>query len=94
MRAQIQTLVQAGGMTRDRIRFNSSGAFLPGLVRLTSTRAPEPGAILLQISDISTASGLDPGSLRRALAPVATSAAPADEANLSASARSGDLGRG
>jgi len=32
--------------------------------------APEPGAILLQVSDISTASGLDPGSLRRALAPV------------------------
>jgi murein DD-endopeptidase MepM/ murein hydrolase activator NlpD len=76
------------------IRFSSAGAFLPGLVRLTSTRAPEPGAILLQISDISSASGLDPGSLRRALAPVITHAAPADDANLSASARSGDLGRG
>ena len=36
-----------------------------------ASRAPEPGAILLQISDISSASGLDPGSLRRALAPVA-----------------------
>jgi murein DD-endopeptidase MepM/ murein hydrolase activator NlpD len=76
------------------VRFSSAGAFLPGLVRLTSTRAPEPGAILLQITDISSASGLDPGSLRRALAPVNTNAAPADEANLSASARSGDLGRG
>jgi murein DD-endopeptidase MepM/ murein hydrolase activator NlpD len=76
------------------IRFSSAGAFLPGLVRLTSTRAPEPGAILLQISDISSASGLDPGSLRRAMAPVRTNAAPADETSLSASAESGDLGRG
>ncbi len=31
------------------------------------SNAPAPGAILLQSSDISTASGLDPGSLRRAL---------------------------
>jgi hypothetical protein len=31
---------------------------------------PEPGAILLGMSDISTADGLDPASLRRALAPV------------------------
>jgi murein DD-endopeptidase MepM/ murein hydrolase activator NlpD len=31
--------------------------------------APAPGAILLQSSDISTANGLDPGSLTRALAP-------------------------
>jgi murein DD-endopeptidase MepM/ murein hydrolase activator NlpD len=29
--------------------------------------APRPGAILLQVSDISRASGLDPGSLRRAM---------------------------
>jgi len=37
----------------------------------TSSSAPTPGAILLQSSDISTASGLDPASLRRALrAPV------------------------
>jgi murein DD-endopeptidase MepM/ murein hydrolase activator NlpD len=32
-----------------------------------SSRAPRPGAILLQSRDISSASGLDPGSLRRAL---------------------------
>jgi hypothetical protein len=77
------------------IRFSSAGAWLPGLVRLTSARAPEPGAILLQISDISSASGLDPGSLRRALAPAPTRAgAPADGLSLSASATSGDLGRG
>jgi hypothetical protein len=36
--------------------------------------APEPGAILLGMSDISTADGLDPASLQRALAPVAPSA--------------------
>jgi murein DD-endopeptidase MepM/ murein hydrolase activator NlpD len=37
----------------------------------TTSSAPTPGAILLQASDISTASGLDPGSLRRAMrAPV------------------------
>jgi hypothetical protein len=29
--------------------------------------APKPAAILLQVSDISEASGLDPGSLQRAL---------------------------
>ena len=29
--------------------------------------APRPGAILLQVSDISRASGLEPGSLRRAM---------------------------
>ena len=31
-------------------------------------RAPKPAAILLQVSDISSASGLDPGSLQRAMA--------------------------
>jgi hypothetical protein len=34
-----------------------------------SDPAPKPAAILLQVSDISEASGLDPGSLQRALAP-------------------------
>lgn len=32
-----------------------------------SVNAPAPGAILLQSSDISTANGLDPGSLKRAM---------------------------
>jgi murein DD-endopeptidase MepM/ murein hydrolase activator NlpD len=32
-----------------------------------ASRAPRPGAILLQVSDISSASGLEPGSLRRVL---------------------------
>jgi murein DD-endopeptidase MepM/ murein hydrolase activator NlpD len=45
---------------------------VPFSARLSTTStAPTPGAILLQSSDISTASGLDPGSLRRAMrAPV------------------------
>jgi murein DD-endopeptidase MepM/ murein hydrolase activator NlpD len=41
-----------------------------------SSRAPKPGAILLQTRDISNATGLDPGSLRRAMR--ATSSSPAD----------------
>jgi hypothetical protein len=32
-----------------------------------SSRAPKPGAILLQSRDISSASGLEPGSLQRAM---------------------------
>ena len=41
-----------------------------GWVPLAGVRdpAPKPAAILLQVSDISEASGLDPGSLQRALA--------------------------
>jgi murein DD-endopeptidase MepM/ murein hydrolase activator NlpD len=38
-----------------------------------NSRAPRPGAFLLSASDISTASGLTPGSLRRALDPPAAS---------------------
>jgi murein DD-endopeptidase MepM/ murein hydrolase activator NlpD len=37
-----------------------------------SIPAPEPGAMLLSVSDISSADGLDPASLRRALAPPRT----------------------
>jgi hypothetical protein len=36
--------------------------------------APEPGAILLGMTDISTADGLDPSSLERALTPLKPSA--------------------
>ena len=38
------------------------------------TSAPEPGAILLGMTDISTADGLDPASLERALTPLKASA--------------------
>jgi murein DD-endopeptidase MepM/ murein hydrolase activator NlpD len=46
--------------------------FVPGFAWLPALRpsdAPEPGAYLLSARDISSLSGLDPGSLRRALAP-------------------------
>jgi murein DD-endopeptidase MepM/ murein hydrolase activator NlpD len=76
------------------IRFSTSGAWLPGLVRLTASRAPEPGAILLQITDISTANGLDPGSLRRALAPLSGETPLADGSSPPASLTTSDLGRG
>jgi murein DD-endopeptidase MepM/ murein hydrolase activator NlpD len=39
-----------------------------------TSAAPEPGAILLGMSDISTADGLDPSSLERALTPLKASA--------------------
>jgi murein DD-endopeptidase MepM/ murein hydrolase activator NlpD len=45
--------------------------FLPnvaGWVGVVTNPAPRPAAILLQVSDISEASGLDPGSLQRAMA--------------------------
>jgi murein DD-endopeptidase MepM/ murein hydrolase activator NlpD len=55
--------------------------------------APEPGAILLGMTDISTADGLDPGSLRRALTPVEPSALM-QTLVPTAPAPSTDLGRG
>jgi murein DD-endopeptidase MepM/ murein hydrolase activator NlpD len=48
------------------ISFPAGTAWAPSIA--PQSNAPEPGAILLQSSDISTASGLDPGSLVRALA--------------------------
>jgi hypothetical protein len=41
-------------------------------LQASASAAPTPGAILLQSSDISTASGLDPGSLTRAMRAPAT----------------------
>ncbi|HEU0304661.1 MAG TPA: M23 family metallopeptidase [Gaiellaceae bacterium] len=49
------------------VEFPSAAVWAP-TVRATG-RAPAAGAILLQSSDISQASGLDPGSLARAIAP-------------------------
>ena len=54
--------------------------------------APEPGAILLHMSDISTANGLDPSSLRRAL--TAPKAAALLRALPTVVAPTHDLGRG
>ena len=55
-------------------------------------RAPEPGAILLHVSDISTANGLDPSSLRRAL--TAPNASALLRALPTVVAPTNDLGRG
>jgi murein DD-endopeptidase MepM/ murein hydrolase activator NlpD len=49
------------------VDFPSAAVWVPTLV--ATGRAPRPGAFLLQASDISTASGLEPGSLAEALAP-------------------------
>ncbi len=54
---------------------------------------PEPGAILLGMTDISTADGLDPASLERALTPLARSALLQTLVPTTA-APTGDLGRG
>jgi hypothetical protein len=50
------------------VPITAAGAWAPAPA--AGAKAPKPGAILLQVSDISTASGLDPGSLQRAVAPV------------------------
>jgi murein DD-endopeptidase MepM/ murein hydrolase activator NlpD len=47
------------------IQFSGVAGWAPGFAATSS--APKPGAILLSSSDISTADGLDPGSLQRAL---------------------------
>jgi murein DD-endopeptidase MepM/ murein hydrolase activator NlpD len=52
------------------LRFDAGSGWTPVMAR--GVPAPKAGAILLQSSDISTASGLDPNSFQRALAPVAS----------------------
>jgi murein DD-endopeptidase MepM/ murein hydrolase activator NlpD len=49
-----------------------------------SSKAPKPGAILLQARDISNATGLEPGSLRRAMRP----SGPAPDGSLASAAAS------
>src|SRR5438132_1499014 len=49
------------------VRFQNVAGWVPA--GAVSDPAPKPAAILLQVSDISEASGLDPGSLQRAIAP-------------------------
>jgi len=50
------------------VRFSAGAGWAP--TPNANSRAPQPGAILLQVRDISNASGLEPDSLKRALAPV------------------------
>jgi murein DD-endopeptidase MepM/ murein hydrolase activator NlpD len=66
-----------------------------------SSLAPQPGAILLASNDISTASGLDPGSLARAMSTKLTEGdlsvlggLPVGGAAPAAPRPAGDLGRG
>jgi hypothetical protein len=49
------------------VRFDAVAGWAPASL----ANAPKAGAILLQSSDISSASGLDPASIDRALAPSA-----------------------
>ena len=51
------------------VRFQNVAGWVPA--GAISDPAPKPAAILLQVSDISEASGLDPGSLQRAISPKA-----------------------
>jgi murein DD-endopeptidase MepM/ murein hydrolase activator NlpD len=50
------------------LRFAAAAGWAPAAA--PRARAPQPGAILLQASDISAANGLEPASLRRPFAPV------------------------
>jgi murein DD-endopeptidase MepM/ murein hydrolase activator NlpD len=54
-----------------------------------SSRAPRPGAILLQSRDISSASGLEPGSLARAMRAEGSSGADGSLAGMTARGREG-----
>jgi murein DD-endopeptidase MepM/ murein hydrolase activator NlpD len=71
--------------------FPIAGGWVPTIPGANA--APEPGAILLGMSDISTADGLDPSSLERALAPVRPSALM-QTLVPTLPAPTGDLGRG
>ena len=53
------------------VSFPAGGAWAS---RLARKRTPTPGVILLQSTDISTASGLDPSTLRQALLPTRSDA--------------------
>ena len=60
------TYLQAWQHLQD-VRFEQVAGWVPAAS--VTDPAPKPAAILLQVSDISEASGLDPGSLQRAIAP-------------------------
>jgi murein DD-endopeptidase MepM/ murein hydrolase activator NlpD len=51
------------------LSFLTASGWAPGAS--IGSAAPVPGAILLQVSDISSANGLEPGALAKAMAPVA-----------------------
>jgi Peptidase family M23 len=59
--------LQAWQSQRD-LSFLTASGWAPGAS--IGSAAPVPGAILLQVSDISSANGLEPGALAKAMAPV------------------------
>ena len=61
------TLYLQAWQHRQDVVFSNVAGWVPAAA--VSDPAPKPAAILLQVSDISEASGLDPGSLQRAIAP-------------------------
>jgi murein DD-endopeptidase MepM/ murein hydrolase activator NlpD len=71
--------------------FPVAGGWVPSIPG--GPAAPEPGAILLGMNDISTADGLDPASLERALTPVSPSVLMQTLVPTTP-APTGDLGRG
>lgn len=71
--------------------FPIAGGWVPTIPGANA--APEPGAILLGMSDISTADGLDPSSLERALKPINPSELM-QTLVPTLPAPTGDLGRG
>jgi hypothetical protein len=77
------TYLNAWKKLRD-VRFTAVAGWVPSVA--SSNPAPKPGAILLQSSDISSADGLDPGSLQRAVV------APAKTEGAAPSVFSGPLG--
>jgi murein DD-endopeptidase MepM/ murein hydrolase activator NlpD len=60
------------------VSFDGGNAWAP---RGTIGTAPKSGAILISASDISSADGLDPGSLERALRPISGEGSPAADAS-------------
>jgi murein DD-endopeptidase MepM/ murein hydrolase activator NlpD len=67
--------------------FTSVAGWAPPLS--DSSRAPRPGAILLQSRDISSASGLEPGSLTRAMRAEGSSGADGSLAGMTSRGREG-----
>jgi hypothetical protein len=81
------------------VSFSTASGWAAGA--LPGSLAPQPGAILLASSDISTASGLEPGSLARAMSAqlnegdlTVVGGLPRASATPAASGAAGDLGRG
>src|SRR5476649_1547825 len=78
-----------GWLRLKTLPFPIAPAWAPNVHGLAA--GPEPGAILLGMSDISSADGLDPASIRRALQPSAA-VSPSEAPTTAVTAPAGDLG--